>query len=249
MPEPAAVTTPQVERAGARISQESQAALHKVRNTSLHSAIDIMKHCSCDQCTQSFQAFDPDNDGDIDMYGLDDPDGDSGSLYSEGVVDTREAERMATLIIEHLDNFMAPFVKRQQGILTRFASIDVPEPVEPFNPELIRSVVAAEVHSQVAAFEEKVVTTLERAATASSLSEVRSVLTEVKETVERIAAQPASGGPVLNGGQPVNKSPYSQPQYDPRAFWDEAQRRGLLTNHELQMRAAAETAIPMQSRR
>jgi hypothetical protein len=106
----------------------------------------------------------------------------------------------------------------------------------------------------VTPLEERLTGALERISEASSLSEVRSVLTEVKETVERIAAQPAAGGPILNGGQPIDKRLANQPyqanaQVDPRIFWDEAQKRGLLTTPELQMQAAAATAIPMQMQR
>lgn len=246
------------QRAGARVSRESMGALHDARNTSMRSAMGLMKHCGCGQCQNILNALDPDNDGDIDFMGMDDPDNDADSLMANRSQEA-DMKQIETHIEETLERVFASkltsFIQRQQSILTRFASIDIPEvPDQNFTPELIRSVVSAEISSLVTPLEERLTKALEGISEASSLSEVRSVLTEVKETVERIAAQPAPGGPILNGGQPIDKRLANQPyqannQLDPRSFWDEAQRRGLLNTPEAQMQAASAMAIPMQTRR
>lgn len=246
-----------LERAGARVSKESTGALHGARNTAMKSSMGIMKHCKCQQCQDIHNALDPDDDGDIDFMGMDDPDGDADSLMAERTQEpdfTQFEAKVEETIERVFSSKITSFLQRQQSVLTRFASIDTPE--FELNPDLIRSVVSAEISSLVTPLEERLTTALERLDTSSSLSEVRSVLTEVKETVERIASQPAAGGPVLNGGHPIDKrfanQPYAnaaQSQIDPRTFWDMAQKQGLLTSPESQMKAAAAMAIPMAPQR
>lgn len=94
----------------------------------------------------------------------------------------------------------------------------------------------------------KLDTVLERVANTSSLDEVRSVLTEVKDQVAVIAAQPAAGGPVLNG-QGINKSLPNSPYYPPvdatQAVLDRMQQMGALDTIDKQVAAAALAVRPM----
>lgn len=89
---------------------------------------------------------------------------------------------------------------------------------------------------------EERLTTIEQRA--EGIAEVRSLLSEVKALAERIAAQPVSGGPRLNGAA-VEKSfvgqngDVSSPINDIAAI-QRASQLGLLTDQDSQLRAAAQ---------
>jgi hypothetical protein len=251
-----------VERVGARVGAGTRSAMHESIGHTLQAAKSQMKNCGCEQCSAALKQIDPDDDGDIDAfggaYGDDDNDADALMADAERMATQRERDALQTMIERTIQAMLSPTVARSNAVLSRISSLpDYPE----YSPELIRSAVSAEISAhlqpataELASLKETVNTALERIERASSQPEVRAELSAVKEVVERIAAQPQSGGPVLNGGYPVDKrlanQPYAQPtQQDPRAFWDEAMRQGLLTTPELQMRAAAAAVVPMQNRK
>ena len=245
---PSVVVASPVERAGARVSGDTRAALHDARNHQILGAMKTMKTCRCDECMGAFNVLDPDDDNDIDWMGLYDPDGDAASLQPGSADDmdravTSALERMLPGLVERI---LSPIYLRQQQFLARMAQMPEPEP-----PTI-----------DTAALEERLTTAIvERVASAASQSEVHASLSEqakaleaVKETVERIAAQPMPGGPVLNGGVPIDRSMATGPargqtEMDARrAFFDDLQRRGLLTTSELQMAAAEASLVRLPGR-
>ena len=240
------VASPSAVRAGARVSGDTRAALHDARNHALLGAMKTMKTCGCDDCMAAFNKLDPDDDNDIDFMGLYDPDGDAASLQDDdGDMDravTAALERILPALIERV---MTPIYARQQQFLARMAQ--TPESPEPTITNTI----------DTTALEERLTKAIERLDTASSLSEVRDLLKSVGETVERIAAQPLPGGPVLNGAAyPVDKRLANQqtavPQSDQtvvRAVLDQLQQQGALNSLDAQTAAAALLIQPMPGRR
>lgn len=261
---PLSATGGVVERVGARVGSSTRSAMHESMGHTLQSLKSQGENCNCPDCQAMCKQIDPDDDGDIDIFGgaYGDTDNDAASLMAAETDRAVQPTIDMVALKEHIDRLLAPYMQRSSAMIARMAGM--PEPVEPISPELLRSAVSAEISStiqptltEVASLKETISTALERIERMSSQSEVRADLSAVKETVERIAAQPQSGGPVLNGGSyPVDKHLANDPrtyaptsQNDPRAFWDEAQRQGLLTTTELQMRAAAAAVIPMSPNR
>lgn len=241
------VAVPPVVRAGARVSADTRASLHDARNSALASAKKLMDTCGCDDCMAASDALDPDQDGDIDWMGMDDPDGDAAQLSGnqDGDMDravTAALERVLPGVIERV---LAPVYQRQQQFLARMAQTSE-------QPEIILPNV------DTSALEERLTAAIERVAASSSQSEVRAELSAVRETVERIAAQPMPGGPVLNGAWPVEKHLAN----DPRAYanggtdqatvqrvLDHLQASGALNTVEAQTAAASLMIQPMPGRR
>ncbi len=251
-----------VERVGARVGAGTRSAMHESIGHTLHAAKSQMKNCGCEQCSAALKQIDPDDDGDIDAfggaYGDDDNDADALMADAERMAAQRERDALRVEIERAIAAMLSPYLQRNNALFSRISSIpDYPE----YSPELIRSAVAAEISTHIqptitelASLKSTLTDALERIERASSQSEVRAELSAVKETVERIAAQPQSGGPVLNGGgYPVDKRLANQPPaqaqpQDQRVFWDWAQKQGLLITQEQQMRAAAASVIPVQVR-
>jgi hypothetical protein len=263
VPSPLSTTGGVVERVGARVGSNTRSAMHESIGHTLQAAKSQMKNCGCEDCQGALKQVDPDDDGDIDIFGgaYGDTDDDAASLTAADTDRAAQPSIDIDALKEHIDRLLAPYMQRSSAMIARMAGI--PEPVEPISPELIRSAVSAEFHNalqptvaEVLILKDTLNIALERIERLSNQSEVRADLSAVKETVERIAAQPAGGGPVLNGGSyPVDKRLANQPyaaqsaQNDPRAFWDEAMRQGLLTTPDLQMRAATASVIPMSPNR
>ncbi len=166
---PPVAQPPEIERAGARISADTQNALHAARNSSIMSAKAMMDTCGCPACTAASKALDPDNDGDIDWMCLNDTDGDAESMPDD---DTAIMERVAGAV----DRAMAPVYQRMQAMLGQFSRAQHD------------STAFAETIQRVAAMVETLPTT-------KSLDEVRIELSSVKDQVERIGKTPLPGGP------------------------------------------------------
>lgn len=220
---PPVAVSPTLERAGARLSADTQSGMHAARDGAILNAVALMKLCDCSECQGFIAAIDPDGDGDIDLPGADttlDPDQDADAL-AERIVD-----RVAEKILSRLDT---P-VMRMQTIAGQFARIQTPDiDLSPIQ----RSIEALE--TRFAALE-----------TASNLDEVRLLLSEVRGQVEVIAKQPAAGGPVLNAAA-VDKR-FATQSYLPQNASSEGEElrllqrlrdEGKLNNHELQTAAAA----------
>lgn len=228
--------SPSLERAGARLSAETQSGMHAARDGALMNAMALMNLCTCDECKSMMCAIDPDEDGDIDLPGAGpmlDPDQDAEALAE------RIAERVLAKVITRFD---AP-VTRMHAIAGQFARIQTPEiDLKPLQASL-----------------ETIIGQLVDVPTKASFDEVRSALAEVKGQVDVIAAQPMPGGPVLNGGgHPVDKRLANQPSHDGpqqhdtaavRAVLDRLQATGALNSIEAQTAAASLLIQPMPGRR
>src|SRR5262249_12120750 len=106
-------TTPtqaELERAGARVSKETQGGMHQAIGGVLKGAKAMMDTCGCENCAKASSAIDPDNDGDVDWLGIGDNDGDARQM----------TERMQQV----LERSLAPVYQRQQLFLARLSQFD-----------------------------------------------------------------------------------------------------------------------------
>jgi len=218
-----ASSSPDLERAGARISSDTRTGLHEARDYQIKGAMKTMAACDCPDCQAMLAAIDPDSDGDIDLTdGPADTDHDAAAL-AERVMQLVEARFQ-----EMLTRIQLP-IQRMQTIAGTFA----------------------QSHAQdidLSPLQQRIDTIVERLDTVatqqSSLDEVRSALAEVKGQVEKIANQPVSGGPVLNAAATdprfghTQQAPLSEEEQELRIL-ERLKESGKLNNHELQTAAAA----------
>ena len=179
-----AVEPKQEQRAGARIGSATKDAMHKSIAHTLHAATAQMSNCGCPTCVASQKAIDPDGDGDIDLGGYDDPDGDSDAAFSSSGSMPDDVVRAITNMIERS---LQPAYARLQGIagtLSRNSSF----------PSNIESLVTSSITRAFEVIDAK----LADLPSKTSLDEVRTSLEMVKGQVVKIAEQPMPGGPVLN---------------------------------------------------
>lgn len=232
---------PAQERAGARIGTATKSKMHDSIGHTLHAAASQMQNCGCENCAAAMKLIDPDGDGDIDLGGFDDPDGDWRSLYN-GKQD--DMERVVTTLIERS---LQPVYTRLQGIAGTLARSNA----LPINIETI-------ITSSITRALEALDTRLATIPTETSIAEVRAELSAVKERVVQIAEQPMPGGPVLNASvmpRPIEKQLATDPMPQPRqsygAVYDAIQelaRKGGLNTQEQQVDALA-AGLAAQRRR
>jgi hypothetical protein len=221
------------ERAGARIGTATKSKMHDSIGHSLHSVTSQMENCGCENCAAAMKLIDPDGDGDIDLGGYDDPDGDWQKLYN-GKQD--DMERVVTSLIERS---LQPVYSRLQGIAGTLARGNA----LPINIETI-------ITSSITRALEVLDTRLATIPTETSIAEVRAELSAVKERVVQIAEQPMPGGPVLNASvmpRPIEKQLATDPmpQQTDRSYGavyeaiQEMSRHGGLDTPEKQVNAMA----------
>lgn len=167
-------------------------------------------------------ALDSDCDGDIDIVPSLDTDNDGGSASGngsgDGMVDggyimNALQPAIERIVKETVEKMLQPTVQRYSAIASRFAQIDTNTQHE--NPELTRRLESVE-------------------GKLTGLDEVRSLLSEVKGLAEKIAAQPTSGGPVLNSTA-LNRE---RTQMSNEEAIERVRRLGLLTGKDDQISAA-----------
>lgn len=215
------VSTPTepVERAGARLSQDTINAVHEARDHAMNTARKLVATCGCPDCAKIASALDPDNDGDVDIPGSSaDTDHDAEQL----------AERVLAYVEQHLAERTQPALQRFQALAGRFAAIN--DQTIDFSP----------LTASIAALDTKI----ERLGQTSNLDEVRASLEAVKGQVERIAAQPAAGGPVLNAADKrlATQTPQRQaltPEEERARLLAELSRNGVLETNHQQVAAAS----------
>jgi HK97 family phage prohead protease len=210
-------------RKGARISVDTQRSLHDARNHALQSAMKMMKTCNCDDCKAAASVLDPDGDGDIDLCGLDDPDGDSKEAMAHNGSDDR-ADLVASIVRQLAPALTQELAKELRGQLGPTTSR--------VNALLARTALRAEtpdITRRVDALDENV--------------------TKVLDLVEKIAAQPQGGGPVLAVDKRLATQPGTQRTFDDTAAIQRALELGFAPpdGQEAQTRAAA--ALIAQMRR
>ena len=214
-----------VTRAGARVSHVMQSQLHGMRDGYFQNLRQILDLCACEVCLEICAILDPDGDGDGDIHPAWDMDGDGGSGGGDG----GRYQDMIGPGVRNLEaaitRHMAPMITRVNAMLSSYASRTIPTYPQPqeFSTEPI----------------ERRIADVERAFD-TKLTEVRSVLTEVKELAVRIAAMPMPGGPVTT---PVDKRLATSPQagYNQQDDIAALQRAAQLTqSNEVQVALAAE---------
>lgn len=194
------------ERAGARVSAETRSGMHEVRDHMLTGARKQMGTCNCDECQAMAKQLDPDNDGDIDLAGSD--------------ADTdNDAEKLAERVVVAVLRLLNPSIQRYHALAGRFAAIH--EQIIDVAP-IQRSL-------------DSIITRLDSVPTQASLDEVRASLETVRGQVDKIAAQPAEGGPILNA---ADKRLATDPQHQQSTSPYEQEARIL---HELSQRGVLET--------
>lgn len=172
------------DRVGARVGSGTKSKMHESIGHTLQAAKSQMQNCDCPTCQDAIKILDPDDDGDIDLGGYDDPDDDWQSLYNNS--NTADMERVVTELIERS---LQPVYTRLQGIAGTLARSNAT--AAPMNiDQLITSTITRAFETFESRFAEL--------PTAASLTEVRAELSAVKERVVQIAEQPMPGGPVLN---------------------------------------------------
>ena len=207
---------PDLTRAGARISHATQDQVHSIRDGHLQGVAKAIAICVCDECMALSAILDADQDGDIDVVNSLDMDGDGGKPdgnMTSGMMNYS----MASTIERQLN----PLLTRVHAMLSSHAAR--PQIQQPtFSTEPI----------------ERRIADVERAFD-TKLTEVRSLLSEVKELAVKIAAQPAPGGPIT-----MEKRLATSPQqgYNPSEDIAALQRASQLVplNQEDQVRFAAE---------
>lgn len=199
-----------IERAGARVSADTRASMHKGIGHTLQAAVSQMQNCGCDGCSAAMKQLDPDGDGDIDFGGYDDPDGDADSLYTDG--DGDMSRSLESLVERILEQKLSPVYARLQGIAGTLARSNA-APTTALDT-LIDGAITRAVEAAVTA-------------NASSLSEVRAELSAVKGTVDKIADTPVPGAPVMHASStrpPVEKrlatDPYQAQRNSGSAVYD-----------------------------
>jgi len=213
--------TPDITRAGARVSHATQSDLHGLRDSHLQNAKKTMQICACDECNTGMSALDPDGDGDIDLLPMSSLDWDQDGGQSDMTQKYRNIEA-------EIQRHLAPVITRMQAILTQHISQPQPQAQvqQTSDPEITRHIEAMEVRFK------------------SELGEVRSLLSEVKGLAEKIANTPLPGGPVATP-VPVDKRLATQPAqggYNPNDDIAALQRAAKLVplDQESQVRFAAE---------
>lgn len=236
--EPPAEQKP-LERAGARMSKDTQSKMHDSIAHTLRAASAQMQNCGCADCCAAMKLIDPDEDGDIDLGGYDDPDNDWRSLYGG----EESSEEMGRTIAAMIERALSPVYTRLQAIAGTIARSSNAAPQIPNLETLMDGAITRALASTTNALQ-------------SNLSEVRADLSAVKETVDRIENTPMPGAPVLNTGaiRPTDKvlstDPYAMPRSTGSAVADAVaalSMSGQLDTTDKQVQAVA-AALAAQRR-
>lgn len=193
--------SPDITRIGARVGTNTMSSMHKSRDHALQGLREQLANCSCDECQAALKVLDPDGDGDVDIVASLDTDNDQGGAKGDGSGDG-SAVLFQKMIQAELIRQMGPMITRMNGIAARFAATDMPQ-----------STTTTTIH-EVATPDPDITRRLESMEQQlAGLVEVRSLLSEVKQLTERIAAQPQPGGPMVNSAAlhnfPMNYQPDS----------------------------------------
>lgn len=193
-----------VERKGARVSGSTKTSMHKARDHAIQGIREMLGTCGCDECQQSLARMDAKDD-----------DGAAGD--GSGVMKAVQAE---------ITRSLSPLVARLQAIAAQMAST---EPASDMSPEITRRLDTMSQQNpdwtrRLDALEQKL----------NGLDTIRSVVTEVKDLAERIAAQPQPGGPIMNSA--ALRGTYPDQQIDQTALEAEViarlSRSGILNKDQ-----------------
>jgi hypothetical protein len=242
--EPQTTSPEQLARAGASISKVNSTKLHGAAANALHGVMDILETCGCPQCQAISKVLDPDQDGDIDLGGLDDPDGDAAGLYPATGNDAPVSRQIAAIVERVVTESMNTVYARLSAIAGTLARNTTSTPSDEFPAALTR------------AFDDILTARFAELPTKASLDEVRADLSAVKGQVDLIAKQPQPGGPIMNMRAIDKRLPTDQPAYAPKApslgaVYDtiaELSRRGDLDTQEKQIDAVTAGLLAQHGR-
>ena len=170
-----------IARAGQRISHATQSDLHGLRDGHLQGVAKAIAICLCDECQALSAILSPDGDDDIDVVSSLDYDNDGGK--GDG--------SMNYALGSAIERQLNPLLTRVHAMLSSHAA----------RPQIQAPTISTEpIERRIADVEH---------AFDTRLTEVRSLVSEVKALAEKIAAQPAPGGPIMT---PVDKRLATSPQ-------------------------------------
>lgn len=230
-PTPAVAADESIERRGARVATNTMSSMHKSRDHALQGIRETLSNCSCDECQGALRVLDPDGDGDIDIVSSLDTDKDRGGAGAaagdgSGVMKSVEAE---------ITRQLAPTIQRMNGIAARLASVpsgtaalsdELMNQLQFLSHEIQKPLVHPDMIQRMDTLEQKF----------SELDEVRASLETVKGLVERMAAQPMPGGPIVNSAVARTAGADYQAQPDMLALEAEViarlARSGILTKDQ-----------------
>ena len=234
-----------LDRAGTRLSAGTKDKMHSSIKHTIHAAVSQMNNCGCDICAAAMKMIDPDCDGDIDLGGYDDPDGDAARLYANNN-SSQDMERTITTVVERVLQPVFARLNGIAGVLSRSTANTKPLDIEATFETLLTGAITRAVDAAQVANE-------------SNLSEVRASLETVREQVDAIANTPMPGAPVMNTSAiprptAVDKrlatDPYTMPKHSGSAVADAVaamSAAGQLDTTEKQVNAVA-AALAAQRR-
>lgn len=230
-----------IERAGARISADTKDAIHGARDSAHNAHKQAASACGCDECGDHLEALSKIGQGKetVGFQGADD-DTDRILRYLDPVYQ-RLQNIAARLVINENDTHYQNLQRENQELRSQIAELKVT------TSELKASIERSANNTAVPDFIKSAFETLKADAAT------------MKAQIDKIASQPAPGGPALNAGAlPPGISAAekrfatqsgSSSQNNPdstTAVLDRLQRAGALTSPEAQVAAAALAARPMR---
>jgi hypothetical protein len=229
--------TEELQRAGARVSNDTQSKMHTSIGHTLKAAVAQMNNCGCDTCNAVSHIIDPDDDGDVDLGGLLDTDNDASKLDATAV-----NERVLTGMVERM---LTPVYARLQNIAGTLAKT---------NTSNIDQVITSSITRALEALDTK----LENLPSQASLDKVQAELATVKDQVVKIAETPMPGGPVMNASV-INKSLPTDPPVQQQQTYENygavydaianLSRSGELNTPDRQVQAMAAGLAAQRNRR
>jgi phage head maturation protease len=198
---------PEDTRAGATISHATQGQLHSLRDGLLMQLDRTLDICMCEECAALCALIDPDNDGDFDILPSLDYDHDGGASGDGSGNGSTDPGMMYLSMKAELTRQLSPIITRFNAIGGRLSQVNTTSQADP------------ETTRRLQAVESKL----------NELDDKYSLLSEIKGLVERIAAQPQGGGPVINSS--AMRQTQVQPP-DDTAMIERLSRAGVLTKQQ-----------------
>lgn len=198
---------PDTTRAGATISHATQGQLHSIRDGLLMQLDRTLDICMCEECAALCALVDPDGDGDYDIIPSLDYDHDGGASGDGSGNGSTDPGMMYLSMKAELTRQLSPIITRFNAIGGRLSQVNTTSQADPDTTRRLQAV------------ESKL----------TELGGMHSLLSEVKGLVERIAAQPQGGGPVINSA--ALRSAQVQPP-DDTAMIERLSRAGVLTKSQ-----------------
>lgn len=211
-----AVEDGNVERKSVAISKENMSKIHTARDSALSSARAALAVCPCPECASMANQLDPDQDGDVDLNGVDADDGAVATMTE------RVLRRLMPVIVEQLQ----PSVMRYQAIAGDLSRLNIPsvdlEPVQRAIAGVQEAVTASSSNTEV-------VTRLD------ALDGSVKRLEAIEQMVRKIHDTPMPGGPVLRSADKrlITDTPQTQQAMSDAEVTQRAAQLGIVDARKL----------------